>query len=151
MKIQFICSANVFRSRMAEAYLKSKNISNLIVSSSGIRAQEGLDGLVCKETIEILKKHDLIQFLSKGWTQTNKKDIEDQDIVIFMENVHYEYCYDLLNCNILNYEIWNVKDVPNELQNMEPEPVEEILAVSEKIFQEIKNHVDILLKKKLAE
>lgn len=73
MKIQFVCVGNTFRSRIAEAYLKSKKIPDLTVSSSGIRDDRDLNGSVCNYTVQILSKNNLIHYLSRGWVMTKKR------------------------------------------------------------------------------
>jgi len=40
IKIHFVCRGNVYRSVLAEGYLKSKKIKNLEVTSSGINVLE---------------------------------------------------------------------------------------------------------------
>lgn len=136
MKVQFICTGNTFRSRIAEAYLESKNIPNLIVSSSGINVQRNLNGSVSRHAVETLKKHHLYPYLANSWTVTDKDEIEIQDLVIFMEKIHYDFCLHTLHCQISNYEIWNIADLSTA-------------TTAEKIFQQIKQKIDALISKKL--
>lgn len=149
MKIQFVCTGNTFRSRMAEAYLKSKNIPDLTVSSSGIKAKENLNGLVCVYTMRVLKKFKLHKFLSKKWKQTTKKSIENQDLVIFMEKTHYKFCKDKLHCSIKDYKIWNIADISDKLLEKNHENSKEIIVLSEKKFKKIKKNIDILFSNKI--
>lgn len=44
VKVEFVCSGNTFRSRTAEAYLKSKGVAGIVVSSSGPTANLDLNG-----------------------------------------------------------------------------------------------------------
>jgi protein-tyrosine-phosphatase len=39
MRVHFVCTGNLYRSRMAEAYLRSKAIPGLEVTSSGVLAE----------------------------------------------------------------------------------------------------------------
>lgn len=149
MKIQFVCMGNTFRSRLAETYLKSKNISGLVVSSSGIEAEKNLNGAVCTYTVLILKKYDLLQYLSKTWRETDKQEIENQDFVVFMDNAEYEFCFNKLHCNIINYETWNIPDVPDILLIEKPENLENIMDIAERDFKKIKENVDTLLSNKV--
>lgn len=147
-KVLFVCMGNTFRSRLAEAYLKSKNISGLIVSSSGIEAEKNLNGPVCTYTVLILKKYGLLQYLSKTWRVTNKEEIENQDFVVFMDTVEYEFCLNKLHCNIINYETWNIPDVPDILLMEKPKNLEKIMSIAERDFKKIKENIDILIVKK---
>lgn len=137
MKIQFVCTGNTFRSRLAEAYLKSKNIPGLIVSSSGVAAEKNLNGSVSDYTVCILDKYDLIQYLSETWRVTNKEDLENQDLVIFIESIHYNFCINTLHCNIPHYEIWGIPDIKSEF-------LLNTLSV-ESIFEKIKEKVNRLV------
>ena len=77
MKIHFICSGNTFRSRLAEAYLKSKNINNLIVSSSGIEASKNFNGPIASHTAWLSDKYNLGPYMSETWRESNKKEIKE--------------------------------------------------------------------------
>lgn len=149
MKIQFVCKGNTFRSRLAEAYLKSKNMPDLIVSSSGIEAEKNLNGPVCFYTVDILKKYNLIQYLSKHWRVTDKKDLEEQDLLIFMDSLEYEFCLNELHCDISNYEIWDIPDIPDEFLIPNHKDAKKIIAIAEGDFEKIKAKVDTLVGSKM--
>lgn len=137
MNIQFICTGNTFRSRLAEAYLKSKNIPELVISSSGIDADRNYNGPVCEYTVKILDKFKLTQYLSETWRMTSKEDIESQDLIVFMEKLHYDFCVNTLRCKLPNYEIWGVPDVKGGVLDNMP--------FVEKTFENIKEKVNKLL------
>ena len=145
MKIHFVCTGNVFRSRLAEAYLKSKNIADLVISSSGTEAQNNIGKSIEKYTVIVSKNHNIEQFLSDYWVQTAKEGIEQQDLVIFMQPIHYEFCHDRLGCKVSNYEIWDVQDIPDELSEKTPVDMDTIIALAEDGFQKIKSGIDTLI------
>src|SRR3989344_7471293 len=145
MKIHFVCTGNVFRSRLAEAYLKSKNIADLVISSSGTEAQNNIGKSIEKYTVIVSKNHNIEQFLSDYWVQTAKEGIEQQDLVIFMQPIHYEFCHDRLGCKLGNYEIWDVQDIPDELSEKTPVDMDTIIALAEDGFQKIKSGIDTLI------
>ncbi len=111
MKIHFVCNGNTFRSRLAEAYLISKDVKGNNVSSSGIEASRNLDGPICRYTEKILLKNDLLKYASKIWTLTTKEILDEQDLIIFMTKKQFLYCTKTLGYNGKNYEIWNIQDV----------------------------------------
>jgi protein-tyrosine-phosphatase len=141
MKIQFICTGNTFRSRLAEAFLKSKKISKLEVTSSGIGADDNLNGPICSYTLSTAKENNIQKYLSKNWRVTNKPELEIQDKVIFMGNYQYLYCVNKLKANLINYEVWDIPDVYDV--NKSPSQ-EELISTAGEIFKNIKTNVDRL-------
>ena len=83
-EIHFICIGNVFRSRLAEAYLNSLNIKGVEVSSSGVRANHAFDGDISIFVLPLLKREGLEPFISKKWIQTTLDIVQDKDLVVFM-------------------------------------------------------------------
>jgi protein-tyrosine-phosphatase len=142
MKIHFVCSGNTFRSRMAEAYLKSKNITLLEVSSSGIAAEMNSNGPIAWYAMRIIKNNKLIDFMSNSWQQTTAELITGKDLLVFMKKSHHDFCKNLLSQG-QKYLIWNIEDIeglPEPALEKEIENIKE----SEKIFVCIKNMVDSL-------
>ena len=115
MKIHFVCSGNIFRSRLAEAYLKSKKISSLEISSSGTRANHNLPGEVCFYTVEVAKKYQITAYLSSNWTLTTKELLTGQDLIIFMKDNHRQFCEKDLSFKAKNYQVWGIEDIPDEM------------------------------------
>ena len=60
IKIHFICTHNTFRSRVAEAYLNSKRLEDVKVSSSGVDATGNYDGAVSWFAQRLLIRQSLI-------------------------------------------------------------------------------------------
>lgn len=96
MNILFVCTGNTCRSPIAEGYLKSKNIENLIVKSRGLSA----DGNpVSKNSKEVMAEIG-IDISSHVSTQITKEDIENADKVICMSYSHKQILEDLGFSNI---------------------------------------------------
>ncbi|MEO5948788.1 MAG: hypothetical protein ABIP74_00080 [Candidatus Saccharimonas sp.] len=147
MKIHFVCTGNTFRSRIAEAYLRSKNIDGVHVSSSGTEADKNLNGPVCSYTVTILKNHNLDQYLSKTWRLTKKSVLETQDLVIFLNKYNKDYSLSKLNSKIPRYETWDVDDIPAAILRDG-----DMLAINQKAEQDyyqIKELVDVLVESRL--
>lgn len=142
MKIHFVCSGNSFRSRMAEAYLNSKMVSSLVVSSSGIEATKNLNGPISWYAARVIKDNELIGFMANFWTQTTREIIQQNDLIIFMEEEHHLFCKEFLIPD-QKYEIWNVPDV-NGADDPGLERDIENIKESERIFELIKQKVDLL-------
>lgn len=149
MNIHFVCAGNTNRSRMAEAYLNSKKLSNVTASSSGIRAEDNLNGPICSYSKHILEENNIINFTSPTWTQCTKEVISAVDIVIFMQREYVDYVQKELKISPLHYEIWNIPDVPVR-DTLPGEQVDvtletERLAYDEKIYTMIVEKVDDLV------
>jgi len=115
-KIHFVCTGNIYRSRLAEAYLNSKNIPNIQVSSSGIEAGESSDESITTYAAEILQANKLTSFMSPSWQKTTKEHLENADLVIFMTQYHYDYCVQQFSFVFKYFQIWNVVDMTPEIQ-----------------------------------
>ncbi len=150
MKIHFVCSGNTFRSRLAEAYLRSKSVRDLEVSSSGIKAHENRNGPITWYAARLVKRNDLVAHMSHQWTRTTLKLLKETDIVIFMDKTHHHHSKTDLGFTGKRYEIWNIPDLENlgfdtETGSDIEEDVKRIVA-TEKIFSQIKRKVDSLIK-----
>lgn len=155
MHIHFVCSGNAYRSRLAEAYLRSK-LSNqtVTVSSSGINAQKNraLNGPISWLAMRILQRHNLISYMSWLEQQTSKKLLAAADRIIFMRQEHVDHCRDKLNYRGDNHEVWDIPDV-SEYDEFIPSKGNGYKAdinhikLSEKSYHLITQKVDNLLSK----
>ncbi len=151
MKIHFVCTGNTFRSRLAEAYLKSKNIPGLTVSSSGIEAKRNLNGAIGGYTVDLLEEEGLEKYASLHWIQSTKEIIENQDELIFMSVKQYDFCCEELGCDLKAYEIWYIADMPDELLAVNGGDQEKAVQFAKETFAVIKEHVEEwLVKNKLV-
>lgn len=140
MKIHFVCTGNTYRSRMAEAYLNSKQLPAIIVSSSGTHASENLNGPISWVAAWVLKKNSLTGFMSSHWTQTTVEILNKADKAIFINADNYEFCKNELNYKGVNYEIWNVLDIPVGLNGDI-----KIMEKASETFKQIQEKVDELV------
>jgi len=136
MRIHFICTGNTYRSRMAEAYLNSKRLPAIIVSSSGTYASENLNGPISWVAAWVLKKNSLIGFMSSHWTLTTLDILNKADKVVFINDDNYEFCKNELNYDGVSYEVWNVLDIPVGL-NGDVEIMKKALETYEQIQEKV--------------
>ena len=146
MTIHFICKGNTFRSRLAEAYLNSKQIPNLKVISSGIEAELNESGPVTWHTQRIIQQNKLVPFEKPTWEQTTKALLEKGDLTIFTRQSIYDYCIEHFGFNGKNFQIWDIHDAGETVNNWDSLNEEEQIKVTEKIFKEIQQKVDELIK-----
>lgn len=147
MKIHFVCTGNTNRSRLAEAYLRSKQLPDVKVSSSGVLATNNLNGALSFYANQVLTEENIIQYASSGWTETTKEILEQNDLVIFMQPGHLDFVREKLAYTPPHYEIWNISDVPTNPSGDTLTEQQEKIAEDEDIFQRIKKKVDELVLK----
>lgn len=109
--IHFVCTGNTFRSRLAEALLKSNEIKNIEVSSSGVDAKADYDGPITWYGSRLAYRYGLLPFLKPYWTNTTAELLNAADLVIFMSKTHCEHCLHTLKSTIKSYEIWDIPDI----------------------------------------
>lgn len=149
MKIHFVCSGNTFRSRLAEAYLRSKNIPGVEVFSSGIKAHENRNGPITWYAARLLKYHGLVPHMSFNWTKTALTHLKNADRVIFMDKSYHRHSHTELGFHGRRYDVWNIPDL--EDLGFDTETGGSIrgdvkrMAATEKIFIQIKSRVDALI------
>lgn len=144
--IHFICSGNTFRSRLAEAYFNSKRIEGYKAVSSGVNASNDYNGAITWYAQRILKNNEILKGTSYKWKQTTNELIKSSKIIITMNEatnnkLHREY--DVLGKDIIPWSIrdFNEKDI---LENKDD--ILKLIKLSEKIYEEIKENVDKLVK-----
>ena len=150
MVIHFICNGNTYRSRLAEAYLNSKNSSGLKSISSGIIASRNESGPISWYAQRILQNEKLVPFESLGWQQTTKEILKQGDLTIFMQQEPYDYCRKYLDFTQKDYEIWDIKDMYEFLSSSTqkgPFTESEKINASEETFKIIKRKIDDLIKR----
>ena len=140
MKIHFVCTANTFRSRLAEAFIKSKGIQDLEITSSGIEADRNVDGPVTWYGQKILRETNLIPYEKPFWDQTTGELLNSSDLIIFMQEWHHDQAGKRFGYDKENYEVWNVDDIISHDLS-----AEEKIKMSEEIYTKIKTQVNDLI------
>lgn len=128
---------------MADTYLRSKEIPDLISSSSGTDAGTNPNGPVSWYAQRIFENNHLVSFEPMSWTQTTKEILEDQDLVIFMEKSQYDESVRRFGYNGKNFEIWDVADLKNGR-----EPYSITIPSADEIYKKITTKVDDLIARK---
>src|SRR3990167_3552996 len=108
--IHFVCRANIFRSRIAQAYLRAK-CKNLHVISSGVDATKNEKGTTAWHTEYLLKKHKLKKYDLKDWQQTSQALIDQSDLVVFMASDVYKDAKKIIDLGSKQYRVWEIVDI----------------------------------------
>ena len=148
MIIHFICRGNSYRSRLAEAYLNSKNSSGLKSISSGIIASRNGSGPISWYAQRIIENEKLVPFESLSWQQTTKEILKQGDFTIFMQQEPYDYCRNRLGFTQKNYEIWDIQDMYEFMSphtDRRPTTEKDKIKASEETYKIIKRKIDDLI------
>jgi protein-tyrosine-phosphatase len=83
MTIHFICTGNIYRSRLAEAYCASKGVSGLCVLSSGIGTKLNRALAIAPYAARVLRERGLEHFAAPSWQQTTAALVRASDVLVF--------------------------------------------------------------------
>ena len=138
LSIQFVCTGNVYRSRLAEAYCASRCIPGVHVFSSGIRA--GLNGTasISPYAADVLSKYGLTSHAAAHWQRTTAALVEASDVVVFMESEHRHFCEDWIDYLRQRIEVWGIEDVG-------PLEAEKVAEKVDRTFAMLRQRTDALL------
>ena len=111
MRIHFICTGNIYRSRLAEAYCNSRRIPGLQASSSGIGA--GLNGTaaISPYAADALAKYGLRSYAAAHWQRTTTELVRASDLLVFMESIHRRFCEKWIEVARQRIEVWEIEDI----------------------------------------
>jgi protein-tyrosine-phosphatase len=138
MTIHFICTGNIYRSRLAEAYCAFKGIAGLSVLSSGIGTKLNRGIPIASYAARVLSERGMERFTASSWQQTTEALVRTSDVLVFMEREHYTFCKDWLDPVRQTVEIWEIPDVG-------PVDAARIMAKVEQTFEMIRERTDMLL------
>jgi protein-tyrosine-phosphatase len=143
--IHFICRGNSFRSIIAEAYLNSLKINDLVALSSGSTAAVAKAGNLpyYQLTLELLGWHGIREYAKDDYgDQLTQPLLDGADIAVCMNQVVYDECLKSVTFRG-SPEIWSVTDIgePGRIARTELEN----LRYREEAYQEIVRNVDQLI------
>ncbi len=129
MRIHFICTGNIYRSRIAEAYCASRCDAGMHVLSSGIAAGRDGDTPISTYAAEILAQYSLTSYAAENWQRTTAMLVRASDVLVFMETEHLRFCEDWIEPERQRIEVWEVEDVGPIAAAEIPKKVERTFAV----------------------
>jgi protein-tyrosine-phosphatase len=111
MRIHFICTGNIYRSRLAEAYCASRCGTGIHVFSSGIEAGLNGDAPISSYAADLLTNYALVSYAAAHWQRTTAALVHESDVLVFMEAEHRRFCEDWIEPERQRIEVWEVEDV----------------------------------------
>jgi protein-tyrosine-phosphatase/8-oxo-dGTP pyrophosphatase MutT (NUDIX family) len=140
INIHFVCRGNIYRSRLAEAYLKSFQNAAWGVSSSGIGATKHAKVHISPWTEMLAVKNDIKDWLSETNIQTSQEVLDGSDLIVFMNKDVYQDAKKSYEFNEDKTLVWHVKDREDWPEDMIPKNKRR------KTFDQIKKSVDQFIK-----
>jgi protein-tyrosine-phosphatase len=117
--IHFICSGNIYRSRLAEAYCASRCIPDIQVFSSGIVAGLNGDAPISPCAADVLAQYGLGPYAAPRWQRTTAALVHASDVLVFMESEHRRYCENWIEHFRQKVEVWEIQDIgPTDLSEI---------------------------------
>ncbi len=138
MRIHFVCTGNIYRSRLAEAYCNSRGVSGIRVFSSGTRAGLEEDVPISPYAADVLARYGLDRYAAAHWQRTSADLVRASDVLVFMESEHHQFCENWIDAMRQRIEVWEIEDVgPIDAAKI-PNKVERTFAI-------IRQRIDTLL------
>ena len=140
--IHFICVGNTFRSRLAEAYLRSKSLPGIVATSSGFHATQDRMGPITPYATRLARLHSFEEHLKPHWDQLSQERIDAADLQVIMyppilEQIQASYRLST------PYEVWDIPDV-DDVRPGQRLTTEEIADTTDIIFVRLRERVDAL-------
>jgi len=121
MRIHFICTGNIYRSRLAEAYCNSRCVPGIQAFSSGIAAGLEQDIPISPYAADILARLGLDSYAAAHWQRTTAELVQASDVLVFMEDEHHHFCEEWIEAARQRIFVWGIEDVgpiaPAEIAN----------------------------------
>jgi protein-tyrosine-phosphatase len=145
MIVHFICRGNALRSLIAEAYLKSLELDDVTVISSGTVAKQYKDSNKqnYRKTLALLDHHGLLKFAKKHYADPlNKEQAAHADVTVCMNQLVFDEA--TRQCQLpANTIVWDVTDI-GETGRIARSDAERA-KFSEDAFNQITRNVDSLV------
>ena len=111
MTIHFVCTSNICRCRLAEAYCASRAVPELRVFPSGIGTALNGGVAIAPYAAHVLREFGLERFAAPSWQQTTAVLVRVSDVLVFMEREHHCFCENWIDPIRHKTEIWDIPDI----------------------------------------
>lgn len=146
MKIHFICKGNVYRSRLAEAYLLSLNTDFEVFSSGSAADYYREENMNIPEYVDkFLQKHGVHVTLKQYPDQLTQERLDQGDVTVCMNQIVYDECSQIFTMPGQT-KIWDITDY-SEQDGADTKALDDY---TEQMYKKITGEVDELLRTLLA-
>lgn len=144
MNIHFICRGNILRSIIAETYLKSLQLDNVEVASSGTNVdwEDPTEKEHFTNSMKLLDHHGIKQYAKERPEQLTQQRINSNDVIVCMNQRVIDEAQLLVDLppDVIN---WNIVDIGEAHRTI----AENRAQYEEEIYKEITDKVDELVRK----
>ncbi len=144
VQLQFICRGGVFRSRLAEAYTRSKKSTGLQVSSSGVDADIYPGDYLSPFAAVALRQAGLFEFVTPTRQVTTQELLDASNVLVFLDPTVAADVQARFELRDQKTVTWDVKDIENYAVVDPTEQQKEMIAI--KTLRHIESLVDGLLR-----
>ena len=145
-KVNFVCNGNVYRSRLAEAYVNSLRSDDFEFSSSGVVSDSDFSNPndIPKLAEYVAEVCELDLCLSPKRRQTTAEDISSSDFIVCLNRSVFERLTAKFSIDTARLAVWHVPDVADiYLDHNDPNYASgEVRALSVQSFEAIKRSID---------
>ena len=129
INIHFVCTGNIYRSRLAEAYCTSRRIPGIRVTSSGIAAGRDGNAAISPWAGDVLDRYGLASYAAPYWQRSSEALVQASDVLVFMEPEHERFCAEWIEPGRHRVEVWGIEDIGSMEFSKIPEKVERTFAM----------------------
>lgn len=144
MNIHFICRGNVLRSLIAETYVRSLNLKDVNVMSSGTNVDwsDPTEREYFSNTMAVLKNHGIQSYAKSFAEQLTQQRADNQDITVCMNQRVVDEASRLVVFphTVIN---WNIIDIGEGNRTIKDNRA----TYEEEIYQEITDQIDNLIQR----
>jgi len=112
--IHFVCRGNVYRSRLAAAYMHTLLDERFVVSSSGLEADKAVFKTVGPATEALAKLNKLSYEIHRTKAKTTGKVLADADVVVCLSKDIYDQMIQSFEVDTRKVLVWNVPDTTSK-------------------------------------
>ena len=109
------------------------------MTSSGIAAGRDGNAAISPWAAEILERYGFQSFAAANWQKTTEALIQENDVIVFMESEHQQFCDAWVDPGRHRIEVWDIEDIGPMDAGKIPDKVERTFAM-------IRERTDALLR-----
>lgn len=141
--ILIVCRGNKFRSKLAQAYMRSRKVPYVHIVSSGIDVALDTRPNTLPYTRRIMQKNNLYRYAQKRRYQTNQTQLDAADLIVFVSKTVQNDAIRRYNVDMNKVIIWDIGDIVQKDLTL---PKAKQLSMVNHLYSDIKKATNELIK-----